>query len=235
MRKLHAIFTLAFFEVVACATAGGEGDDSGIEDVIQPGFDANHPDAQGMDSAIDHYIPPVDSSVDNAVPDAGADVAKEASCPTCSLRVQYLCADTNATDNQLKPHYQIINEGTSPQVMDELTVRYWYTIDGYYAQSYYCDYALVGCSNISGAFYTMNAAVPEAGADTYMEISFSAGAGSIGADASSGEIQNRFNKTNYATINQANDYSFDPTKTSYADWDRVTLYKNGILVWGIEP
>ncbi len=27
----------------------------------------------------------------------------------------------------------------------------------------------------------------------------------------------------------------DPTKTSLADWNKVTLYRNGTLIWGIEP
>jgi len=29
---------------------------------------------------------------------------------------------------------------------------------------------------------------------------------------------------------EANDYSFDPTKTAFADWTRVTLYRSGVLV-----
>ncbi len=36
-------------------------------------------------------------------------------------------------------------------------------------------------------------------------------------------------------MNEANDYSFDPTKTSFADWSNVTLFQNGALVWGTEP
>ena len=34
---------------------------------------------------------------------------------------------------------------------------------------------------------------------------------------------------------ETGDYSFDPTKTSFTDWDHVTLYRNGVLVWGTEP
>jgi len=52
---------------------------------------------------------------------------------------------------------------------------------------------------------------------------------------SSGEIQNRAAKDDWSVCNQANDYSFDAAKTSYADWPRVTLYRRGALVWGIEP
>src|SRR5262249_34734096 len=48
-------------------------------------------------------------------------------------------------------------------------------------------------------------------------------------------IQNRLNSQDFSAYNEANDYSFDPTKTSFADWTRVTLYRNGTLVWGTEP
>jgi cellulose 1,4-beta-cellobiosidase len=42
-------------------------------------------------------------------------------------------------------------------------------------------------------------------------------------------------KADWSNFNEANDYSYDPTKTAYANWDRVTLYRNGTLVWGVEP
>jgi len=87
----------------------------------------------------------------------------------------------------------------------------------------------------------------QGGSDGYIEISFKAGAGSLlppdasGAPGSTGEILARFNgkssdggKT-YPEYMQDNDYSYDPAKTSYADWEHVTLYQNGVLVWGQEP
>jgi hypothetical protein len=219
--------------VVACATAAGSDDDGGSAD-SQPGFDSTKPET----STLDNYVPPQDASKpDTSVFDAGLDAPKEAaaSCLSCPLRLQYLCADTVVNDNQIKPHIQIINEGDAAQAMSELTVRYWYTIDAVKPQSFYCDYAVVGCGNLTGTFVAMEAGKPEAGADYYVEVSFSSGAGSIAPDASSGEVQERFNHTDYSTINQANDYSFDSTKTSFTDWDHVTLYKNGVLVWGTEP
>ena len=51
----------------------------------------------------------------------------------------------------------------------------------------------------------------------------------------SGEIQNRFSKQDWSNYDERNDYSFDPSKTTYQDWTRVTLYRNGVLVWGVEP
>jgi hypothetical protein len=45
----------------------------------------------------------------------------------------------------------------------------------------------------------------------------------------------RMNKSDWQNFNEANDYSYDGTKTSFADWNKVTLYRNGTLVWGVEP
>ena len=150
-----------------------------------------------------------------------------------ALKVQYRAGDTNATDNQLKPHLQIVNTGTTTVALSELKLRYWYTIDGDTPQTRWCDYATRGCANITGQFVKLPSALP--GADYYLEIGFTAGAGSLSPGQNSGEIQNRVNKNNWANYTETGDYSFDPTKTAFADWARVTLYQNGTLVWGTEP
>lgn len=150
-----------------------------------------------------------------------------------TLKVLYRAGDTNATDNQIKPHFQIANTGSSGIALSELTIRYWYTIDGDKSQSYWCDYATVGCGNVTGRFVKLASA--RTGADYYLEVGFTSGAGSIAAGGNSGEIQNRFAKTDWTNYNENGDYSFDPTKTSFTQWSKVTLYRNGSLVWGTEP
>ncbi|MNY40735.1 Beta-mannanase/endoglucanase A precursor [compost metagenome] len=74
-----------------------------------------------------------------------------------------------------------------------------------------------------------------AGADYYVEISFSPAAGSLAPGANTGEIQLRINKTDWSNYNETGDYSYDPAKTAYTDWSRVPLYLNGVLVWGLQP
>ena len=152
-----------------------------------------------------------------------------------TLKIQYRAADTNADDNQIKPHFNILNTGSSSVPFSELKLRYWYTREGTVGQNFFCDYAAIpgNCGNVSGTFVPVNP--PRTGADFYLEVGFNAAAGSIAAGGQSGEIQARFAKTDWSNYNETGDYSFDPTKTSFADWDRVTLYRNGTLVWGAEP
>ncbi|MFS1512082.1 glycoside hydrolase family 6 protein [Chengkuizengella sp. SCS-71B] len=149
------------------------------------------------------------------------------------LVVQYKAADTNATNNQFKPHFNIVNNGNADVALNELTIRYYYTIDSNQAQQFHCDYAVVGCGNINGTHVAMSQSTADA--DHYIEVSFTAGAGTLAAGGQSGEIQTRNNKTNWSNYNENNDYSFNASMTAFTDWNKVTLHQNGQLVWGIEP
>ncbi|GFN30825.1 endo-1,4-beta-xylanas [Paenibacillus curdlanolyticus] len=148
------------------------------------------------------------------------------------LVLQYRAGDTNLNDNAIKPFFNIKNTGTTPVNLSGLTIRYYFTKDSNASLNSWVDYATIGGSNVNRTFGSVSAT----GADTYVELSFSASAGVIQPGGQSGEIQLRISKADWSNFNESNDYSFDATKNNaFADWDRVTLYQDGVKVWGLEP
>ncbi len=149
------------------------------------------------------------------------------------LKLEYRTGGQDPSDNQINPHFKIINEGINSIPLSEFTIRYWYTNEGNVDQSAWIDYAAVGAANATTSFTTMTS--PETGANHYIEIGFTSAAGILNANSDSGEVQARFSKTDWSNYDESDDYSYDPTKTAYECWDKVTLYRNGVLIWGIEP
>ena len=154
--------------------------------------------------------------------------------PAPNLKVQYYRPDPNATDNAVKPHFKIFNTGTNSVALSQLTIRYWYTIDTPVdAETAVCDYAVLGCNNITLSNVTLSPV--RTNADRYFQVGFAPGAGNLVGGGNTGEIQVWFHKNGWGLYSESADYSYDATKTTYGDWIRATLYQNGTLVWGTEP
>lgn len=151
------------------------------------------------------------------------------------LKVQDRSHDNDNPDNTLYALYQTINTGTTAVPLSSLTMRYWFTNETPADPLVFaCDYAQVGCNNITAKFVTLPSPVTKA--NTYLEIGFTAAAGSIAAGQGSGEIQTRVHHVNWSNFITTDTYSFisDPSFV-YKDTQTVTLYLNGVLVWGVEP
>jgi len=155
--------------------------------------------------------------------------------PSTALQVQDRSHDNDSPDTTLYADYELFNTGTTSIPLSNVTFRYWF-VDSNPGDTlvFNCDYAAVGTANISSKFVKL--ATPVARADTYVQIGFSAAAGSLGPGAQTGEIQTRVHDADFALQNGANDYSFisDPSFV-YKPTQTVTAYINGVLIWGVEP
>ncbi len=69
--------------------------------------------------------------------------------------------------------------------------------------------------------------------DRYLRVYFDSGAGSLAADDYV-QAETRFNKTDWSHYDQTNDWSFYAV-TNYESWNKVTVYYDGILIYGDEP
>lgn len=159
--------------------------------------------------------------------------ATATSSGSSGVKVQYLPGNTAASSQAISPKVILVNAGSSSIPLTEIKIRYWFTADGTQPQNYWCDYAAFGCSNISAQFVTLPAARP--GADSYLELSFASGAGSLAPGANTGQIQNRFSKNDWSNYIQTGDYAFNASIAQFTDWNHITVYRNGTLIWGIEP
>jgi hypothetical protein len=151
------------------------------------------------------------------------------------LKVQDRSHDNDNPDNTLYALYQTVNTGTAAVPLSSLTMRYWFTDETPTDPLVFaCDYAQVNCNNITSKLVVLPSPVTKA--NMYVEIGFTAAAGSISPGQSTGEIQTRIHHVNWSNFVTTDSYSFisDPSFV-YKDTQTVTLYLNGVLVWGVEP
>lgn len=152
--------------------------------------------------------------------------------PTGDLTIQAFNGSTSSSTNGISPKFKLINSGNSAIQLSDVKLRYYYTIDGEEAQTFWSDWASVGSANVTSQFVKL--ANPVAGADHYLEVGFTSAAGTLNAGQSA-EIQARFSKNSWSNYNQSNDYSFKASGTQFANHEQVTGYVGDELVWGIEP
>ena len=150
-----------------------------------------------------------------------------------SLEVRHRSESGAADDNSIRPAFQIVNRGGHDVPLAELTIRYWYTVDQWRPQQVWCDWAPFGNANVMGR--TVRLARPASDADSYLELRFAEGAGNVAAGRSSGEIKTRFNKHDWSPFDQRDDWSWTSPNGRYTAAPKITLYRNGHLVWGLEP
>lgn len=152
--------------------------------------------------------------------------------PTGNIKLQMFNGNSSATTNGIAPRIKLINTGTTAINLSDVKIRYYYTINGEKDQAFWCDYSTIGSSNVNGTFVKMS--TPKTNADYYLEFSFKSAAGTLNAGQSI-EVQGRFSKVDWTNYTQTDDYSFGDSNSSYADWNKTTVYISDVLVWGVEP
>ncbi|MFD3938407.1 cellulose binding domain-containing protein [Streptomyces sp. NPDC058611] len=151
-----------------------------------------------------------------------------------SVKVQYRTSAGGATADQVEPWFKVVNNGTTTVALNQVRLRYYFKADGPATQyRFACSWAVKGCANITGTFGTL--ATPTATADRYLEITFTGGAGSLAPGTDTGDMQLRFHRADWQTLNQSDDYSFDAARTAYGDFTKVTAQVGGSTVWGTAP
>jgi hypothetical protein len=138
-----------------------------------------------------------------------------------------------ATTAVAKPWLEVIN--TSQQTVDlsDVTLRYSYTADGGSAYGSNCVQTYLGCSNVT--LKTGPADDPAPKADHYLQVGFTAQAGSLAPGKTSQGIGLQLYRVDHKELDQADDRSFNAEDTTYTQSKLVTAYLGGTLVWGQEP
>jgi fibronectin type 3 domain-containing protein len=150
-----------------------------------------------------------------------------------NLQVQYQDGDAGQlTNNIARPYVKIVNADYIGVAYSELTMRYWFTAENYAGINTWIDYAQLGNSNVKMKYVPLDQ--PWNGALGYVEYTFIA-TGNLGANSNTGQIQSRFANQDWGLLNEGDDYSHQSNTGSYANNNHITLYRNGMLIWGTEP
>lgn len=161
--------------------------------------------------------------------------------PTSGLAA-YVVTKAAGSPGQISLSLQIANTTAQSVDMSTVTLRYWYQDEGLGTAGmvFEVDYASVGDSNaikdkVQGK--VVAASPPVAGADHYLEVSFTAATLSAkGATGSNDQLKfnGRLHNSGFqGTVDVTNDYSYNGGATGIDN--KITLYQSGKLISGAEP
>lgn len=153
---------------------------------------------------------------------------------TGAVKVQYKNTDSSASDNQIRLGLQVVNTGSAPVDLSTVKVRYWFTADGGPSTfGTYCDYAALGSSTVTHTVVAVSS--PRTGADRYLEVGFTGGAGTL-AHAARRPVRSSCGSTRATgrTSTRATTTAGPPTPPTRTP-PRSAPTSAGALAWGVEP
>ena len=120
------------------------------------------------------------------------------------LRVRYHTSNPSDPTSDSKPEFIILNTGQEPLSLERLELAYWFQDEPGRTYMFTCDWAMIGCENISGEFQ-----LAADGANA-LRVHFKPGLQPLTPGQDSGEIKLRFNRSDWSQFKQADDFSFSP-------------------------
>lgn len=161
---------------------------------------------------------------------------KDSSVVPSTLKFEYYNANRSDSSNTIAGSFRVTNTGSSPINLATVKMHYYFTKDGAQNQNFWCDYAYKNgagyesiTSSVVGSFVTATGT----NADTALELTFAA-AGTL-SPGGVAEMQIRVAKTDWTNYSQSNDYSFNPTASSFVQSTKLIGYVDGVKVYGTEP
>jgi hypothetical protein len=184
-----------------------------------------------------------------ATPDAAAIL-----CDTAGpIVLYYRDASPAPSVDQIDFLFKVANATGAPISLNTLAIRYYFTNDLTVPGQTAIYYTGTCCGDTRTNFnadvlVSVNPIAPTSGADTYLEVTFDSAAGVV-QNGDSVQVEVGFHATGYTqNLNQTNDYSYSASASgTQAQWDacppqcaifqscRMTVYRDGILVWGQPP
>jgi hypothetical protein len=145
------------------------------------------------------------------------------------LKAQYkVDGALNPLDNQIRSVFKLVNNGYAPVSLSALKIRYYFSPDGANALSTFCDSASLpgggGCAQVTRTLGPTPV--------SYIDVGFTAGAGSLAPCQSTGDIRLRI--TRVGSFNETNDYSYQAS-SAFVDRIQVVVFNGSQLAWGVRP
>jgi fibronectin type 3 domain-containing protein len=164
---------------------------------------------------------------------AAAAISQTLRVDALNLQVQYQDGDNGQLNNNIiRPYLKIVNADSVGVAYSELTMRYWFTAENYTGINTWIDYAQLGNNNVKMKYVQSD--LPRNGALGYIEYSFIS-PGNLEPNSNTGLIQSRFANQDWSNLSESDDYSLQSNTISYVVNNHVTLYRNGVLIFGAEP
>jgi hypothetical protein len=134
-----------------------------------------------------------------------------------------------ASTQSIATELELVNVGSGSVDLMGYTIRYWLTIDG-------AGVALIGtCTNglcNSGTVKTAAVLPARARADYFVEYAFTSW---LVLPGKSQVLTFEAHRSDWAKMDQSNDYSWPVGIAVGAEVPMVTIYRAGVLVAGVEP